>query len=56
MKTPLCTEVDLGQGHVVLVGDPALPRKSGTGAPGPLLGPCLLWPQSPISSTAKLLF
>ena len=49
MKTPLGTEVDLGAGHIVLGGFPAL-RKRGT-AP-PLLGPCLLWPRSPISATA----
>ena len=27
---PLCTEVDLGPGHVVLNGDPALPSEMGT--------------------------
>ena len=53
MKTPLGAEVELGAGHIVLDGLPAL-RESGT-AP-PLLGPCLLWPQSPISATAELLF
>ena len=47
MKTPLGTELDLG-------GFPAL-RESGT-APPPLLGPCLLWPRSPISATAEVLF
>jgi len=52
MKTPLGTEVDIGAGHIVLHGFPAL-RESGT-AP-PLLGPCLLWPRSPISATAELL-
>jgi len=51
MKTPLGTEVDLGAGHIVLDGFPAL-RERGT-AP-PLLGPCLLWPRSPISATAEL--
>ena len=53
MKTPLGTEVDLGAGHIVLDGFAAL-RERGT-AP-PLLGPCLLWPRSPISATAELLF
>ena len=53
MKTPLGTEVDLGAGHIVLDGFPAL-RERGT-AP-PLLGPFLLWPRSPISATAELLF
>ena len=52
MKTPLGTEVDLGAGHIALDGFPAL-RERGT-AP-PLLGPCLLWPRSPISATAELL-
>ena len=52
MKTPLGTEVDLGAGHIVLDGFPTL-RERGT-AP-PLLGPCLLWPRSPISATAELL-
>ena len=55
MKTPLGTEVDIGAGHIVGLSDgfPAL-RERGT-AP-PLLGPCLLWPRSPISATAELLF
>ena len=29
MKTPLGTEVDLGPGHIVLDGDPALPPPKG---------------------------
>jgi len=55
MKTPLGTEVDLGAGNIVLDRFPAL-RERGT-AP-PLIGPCLLWlwPWSPISATAELLF
>jgi len=53
MKTPLGTEVDLGPGHIVLDGVPA-PREMGTTAP--LFVPCLLWPRSPISATAELLF
>jgi len=44
MKTPLGTEVDLGAGHIVLDGFPAL-RERGTATP--ILGPCLLWPRSP---------
>jgi len=52
MKTPLGTEVDISAGYIVLDGFPAL-RERGT-AP-PLLGPCLLWPRSPISATVKLL-
>jgi len=56
MKTPLCTEVDLGPGHIVLDWVPAL-RETGTAAPHLyLFGPCLLWPRSPISATAELLF
>ena len=50
---PLGTEVDLGAGHIVLDGFPAF-RERGT-APRPLLGPCVLWPRSPISATAELL-
>ena len=37
MKTPLGTEVDLGRGHIVLDGVPAL-RERGT-APPPLFPP-----------------
>jgi len=54
MKTPLGTEVDLGPGHIVLDGIPAL-RERGTASPH-LFGLCLLWPRSPISATAELLF
>ena len=54
MKTPLGTEVDLGPGHIVLDGDPAPPAK-GAQQP-PLFDPCLLWPRSPTSATAELLF
>jgi len=55
IKTPLATEVDLGPGHIVLDGVPAL-RERGTAAPHPaLFSPCLLWPRSPISATAELL-
>ena len=53
MKTPLGTEVDLGPGHIILDGVPA-PAK-GAQQP-PLFGPCLLWPRSPISATAELLY
>jgi len=48
MKTPFGTEVDLGPGHIVLDGVPAL-RERGTAAP-PLFGICLLWSRSPISA------
>ena len=53
MKTPLATEVDLGPGHIVLDGVPAPPK--GNSSP-PIFGRCLLWPRSPISATAELLF
>jgi len=53
MKTPLGTEVDLGPGHTVLYGVP-VPVK-GAQQP-PLFGPCLLWPRSPISATAEMLY
>jgi len=52
MKTPLGTEVDLGAGHIVSDGFPAL-RERGTEPP--LLGPCLLRPRLPISASAELL-
>jgi len=57
MKTPLGTEVDLCPGHIILGGVPGysqLPRK-GHRSPS-LFGLCLLWPRSPISATAELLF
>jgi len=34
---------------------PSAPRK-GHSTPSPLLGPCLLWPRSPILATAELLY
>jgi len=53
IKMPLGMEVGLDPGDFVLDGDPVLlPQK---GAEPPLFGPCLLWPQSPISATAELL-
>ena len=54
MKTPLGTEVDLSTGHIVLDVVPAV-REWGT-APPPSFRPCLLWPRSPISPTAELLY
>jgi len=53
MKKPLDTEVHLGPGHIVLDGDTAPPAK-GVLQPA-VIGPCLLWPRSPISATAELL-
>jgi len=44
---PFGMEVGLGPGDFVLDGDPAPPEKKGY---------CLLWPRSPVSATAKLLF
>ena len=38
----LGTEVDLGPGHIVLDGDPALHPQGYSNS----LGPCLLWPNS----------
>jgi len=52
MKTPLGTEVDLGPGHIVLDVDPAPPRMRNSSPP--LFGP--LWPRSPISAAAELLY
>ena len=54
MKTPLGTEVDLIPCHIVLDGDPAPPRKGHSSLP--LFRPCLLWPRSPISAAAELLY
>jgi len=55
MKTPLGTEVNLVPGHIVLDGDPAPPQK-GHSSLYPLFGLCLMWPWSPISAAAELLF
>jgi len=56
MKTPLGTEVGLylGPGRIVLDGDRA-PQQKGHSSP-PLFRPCLLWPRSPVSATAELLY
>jgi len=54
-ETPLGTEVDLGPGHIVLDWVTAL-RETGTAATLHLFDPCLLWPRSPVSATAELLF
>jgi len=52
INTPLGTEVDLGPGHFVLDGFPAIGER---GTAAPLFGPCLLWPRSPIAAIAELL-
>jgi len=54
INTNFGMEVDLGPGHIVLGADLVPPRKSHSLPP--LFGPCLLWPLSPISATAELLF
>jgi len=54
MKMPLGTEVDLGPGHIVLDGDAAFLAK--VAQQPALFGLCLLWPRSPISATAELLY
>jgi len=44
IKIPLGREVDLGPGHIVLDGDPALhPKKGHTSPPPTVFGPCLSW-------------
>jgi len=55
MKTP-CTWYGSRPrpGHIVLDGVPTL-RETGTERPQ-LFGPYLLWPRSPISTTAELLY
>jgi len=52
MKTPLGTEVDLGPGHTVLDGVPALAK--GAQQP-PSFRIMFIGPWSPISATAELL-
>jgi len=39
-RIPLCTEVDLGPGDIVLDGEPAPPKRG----IAPTFRPCLLWP------------
>jgi len=52
---PLGMQVGLGPSDIVLDGDLApLPQKGKE--PPPSFGPCLLWPLSPVSDTAELLF
>jgi len=50
---PLGMEVDLGQGHFVLDGEPAPPRKGYSMQASLFFGPCMLWPRSPISATTR---
>jgi len=42
IKVTLGMDVGLGQGDIVLDGNPAPPTERGTAAPPPLFGPCLL--------------
>jgi len=53
-KMPLGMEVGLGPGHIVLDGDPAIPKKQDTVAPTfrPM---SVVAKRSPISATAELL-
>jgi len=53
---PLGVEVGLSPGNFMLDGDPAPPTEKVTASTRPILGLCLLWPWSPISATAELLF
>ena len=43
-KMSLGTEVGLGPDDIVLDGDPAPPPEKEVGAPSPIFGRCLLWP------------
>jgi len=52
---PLGREVGLGPGHIVLVGDPALPKK-GAQQPPTFRLIFIVAKRSPISATAELLF
>ena len=54
IKTPLGTEVDLGPGHFVLDGFPAIGERGTTTQH--FSAPYLLWPRSPISATAEFLY
>ena len=54
IKMPLGMEVNLGLGDVVLDGVEAPPPLKE--AQPPVFGAYLLWPRSPISATAELLF
>ena len=53
---PLGKEVGLDPGGNVLDEESAPPNGKGTAAPPPLFDPCPLWPRSPISATAELLY
>jgi len=57
IKTPMYGSRPWPTPHcdIVLDGVPAL-RERGTAAPAPLFGSCLLWPRSPGSATAELLY
>ena len=41
---PLGMEVGLSPRDFVFDGDPAIPPQKGGGAPSPISGPCILWP------------
>jgi len=44
IEMPLGMEVGLSPGDFVLDGDPASPPQKGGGAPSPIFGQCLWWP------------
>jgi len=49
---PLGTEVDLGQGHIALDGDPVLPTERGTAAPT-VRPMSIVANRSPVSAAAE---
>jgi len=54
---PLGTEVEFGQGHIVLHGDPAPPpRKGAQQSPPHFSAMSIVVKRSPISATADILF
>jgi len=55
MKMPLCKEVGLGPGHIVLDGDPVWSQLP-TAAPPHFRPMPIVAKRSPISATAELLF
>ena len=55
IKMSLGMEVGLGLRDIVFDVEAATPRRKGHTHSHPIFGPCLLWPRSPISSTAELL-
>ena len=56
IKMPLCTEVGLVPGDIVLDGDPAPPRKGSVQQPLTSRSMSMMVKWSPISATAELLY